>query len=103
MATRVFAFYRLKDGVDIDEYMEWSRRVDQPTCHRMKACHSFEVFIVRGEARGQGFYDIVEDIEVESWEAWQETLTSPEFAQVATEWPKYGDESSLMIVYCDKI
>lgn len=103
MTTRVFTFYRLNEGVDIAEFMEWSRRVDQPTCHRMEACHSFEVFLVRGEARGQGFYDVVEDIEVESWEAWQETLTSPAFSQVSDEWPKYGDESSLLSIHCEKI
>lgn len=103
MSTRVFTFYRLHEGVDVAEFMEWSRRVDQPTCHRMDACYSFEVFLVRGEARGQGFYDVVEDIEVESWQAWQDTLASPEFAQVSEEWPKFGDESSLLSIHCEKI
>lgn len=103
MTTRVFTFYRLNEGVDVTEFMEWSRRVDQPTCNRMDSCHSFEVFLVRGEARGQGFYDVVEDIEVESWQAWQDTLVSPAFAKVADEWPKYGDESSLLSIHCDKI
>jgi len=103
MSTRVFSFYRLNEGVDIDEFMAWSRRVDQPTCQRMESCLSFEVFLVRGEKRGQDFYDVVEDIEVESWQAWQDTLTSPEFEQVSIDWPKYGDESSLLIVHCDKI
>jgi hypothetical protein len=103
MTTRVFTFYRLNEGVDLDEFMEWSRRVDQPTCSLMDACLSFEVFLVRGEARGQGFYDVVEDIEVESWQAWQDTLTSPAFAQVAQEWPTYGDESSILSIHCEKI
>jgi len=103
MTTRVFTFYRLNEGVDLEEFMEWSRRVDQPTCRLMDACRSFEVFLVRGEARGQGFYDVVEDIEVVSWQAWQDTLASPAFAQVSQEWPTYGDESSLLSIHCEKI
>lgn len=103
MSVRVFTFYKLRPNVDIEEFKEWSRTVDQPTCHRMTACHRFEVFIVKGEASGKDAYDVIEDIEVESWEDWQATLVSKEFAQVAEEWPRFGDESSLYSVHCERI
>ena len=103
MATKIFTFYNLKEGVDIEEFKAWSRRVDQPTCNRMPACHKFEVFIIKGEASDKPFYMIAEDIDVESWNAWQVTLKSEDFSQVMKEWPRYGDPDSAVSVYCEKI
>lgn len=103
MTARVFSFYNLKPSTDISAYKEWSRTVDQPTCARMNACHRFEVFLVEGGSRRDRFFDVVEDIEVESWEAWQETLQSEAFSQVSREWPNYADPDSLVSIYCERI
>jgi len=103
MSTKVFVFYNLKKGVDIEEFKKWSREVDQPTCSKMPACHSFEVFLVKGEKLGRPFQMIVEDIEVESWNAWQDTLKSDAFSKVREEWPLFGDAESSRAIFCEKI
>ena len=103
MSTKVFVFYNLKEGVDIDEFKKWSREVDQPTCNKMPACHSFEVFLVKGEMSEKQFPRVVENINVESWDAWQTTLKSDAFSQIMEEWPQFGDAESAITVYCEKI
>ena len=103
MATKVFTFYNLKEDVDVEEFKKWSREVDQPTCNSMPACHSFEVYVVKGESSDKEFFMIIENIDVESWEAWQETLESEGFARIMKEWPRYGDADSVVSVYCEKI
>jgi hypothetical protein len=103
MPTKVFAFYNIKEGVDIEEFKAWSRRVDQPMTRSLKACKRFDVFAVAGTMPDKPFSMIVEDIDVESWEAWQEGLKSAGFAKVIEEWHRYGDASSLISVRCEKI
>jgi len=103
MSTRVFTFYNLRPDVDVAEFLAWSRTVDQPTCARMPACHRFDVFLAKVEVDGKPTYRVIEDIEVESWDKWQETLTSEAFSQVSTEWPLYADESSLVSVQAEQI
>ena len=103
MPTQVFTFYRLNEGVDVEEFKKWSRTVDQPTCHRMPAVHSFDVFINQGEVNGKPFFDVVENIVVESWEAWQETQKSEAFAHVVADWPRFGDGSTFTSIHCEKV
>jgi hypothetical protein len=103
MGTRVFTFYNLNEGVDVEEFKEWSRRVDQPTCARMSSCERFDVYLIGGGTDNMPSFDVVEDIDVESWEAWQRTQESEEFSQIIREWPKYGNAASLMSVFCEKI
>jgi hypothetical protein len=103
LSTRVFTFYNLRPDVDVADFLDWSRAVDQPTCARMPACHSFEVFLVKREVNGILTHQVIEVIDVESWDAWQETLTSEAFAQVSNEWPRYADETSLVSVQADRI
>ncbi|WP_104131615.1 hypothetical protein [Cryobacterium sp. M91] len=103
MSTRIFTFYNLRPGVNLKEFKEWSRTVDQPICNSMPTCNSFEVFLVN-QGIGDGVsYNVVEDISVESWDAWQETLSSDAFSKVSTEWPRFAVESSLISISCEKI
>jgi hypothetical protein len=103
MADRLLNFYRLRDGVDIDAFKTWSRTVDQPTCNSMEACHSFTVHMVTGERMGERAFDVVEDIVIESYEAWEEATKSEAFAQVNREWPLWGVEESVISLYCEQI
>jgi len=48
-------------------------------------------------------YDIVEDIEVDSWEEWQKTVAGPGMAQIVKDWDNYGDGSTMVMIYADKI
>ena len=103
MSTRVFTFYNLRPDVEVADFLEWSRTVRGGTCARMPACHSFEVFLVNREVDGIPTHQVVEVIDVESWDKWQETLTSDAFSQVSNEWPRYAVESSLISVQAERI
>jgi hypothetical protein len=100
---RVFVMYRLKPGVTMEDYRRWSLTVDQATTPHQKGVISFEVNEIKGAEKGESPYQVVEDICVESWEAWQETLKGQGMKQVVEEWESYGDGSTLVTVFGNKI
>jgi hypothetical protein len=100
---KVFVMYNLKPGVSIDDYMTWSRTRDQVITPFQAGVIRFEVYAIQGAEKGDSPYRIVEDIEVDSWAAWQETLKGPGMAPIVAEWERYGDATSLVMVYGDKI
>ena len=103
MSEKVFVFYNLNEGVDIEEYKEWSRTVDQPTCNESPVCHSIEIYLLECKTDGKSFYKVAESIEVESWEAWDVALKSKEFSKMSEEWPKFGNGESAIVVTGTKI
>ena len=100
---KVFVLYRLKPGVKLEDYRKWSVNKDQKTTPFQPSVHRFEVYEIEGAEKGQSPYQIVEDIDVESWEAWQKVVKSEGMKQVVETWGKYGDESTLTVIYGKKI
>ena len=95
--------YKLKAGVSMDDYKKWSREVDQKITPCQPGVHSFNVFEIKGTEKGASPYQIVEDIEVESWESWQATLKGKGMKKVMDEWSNYGDGDTAVMVYGDQI
>ncbi len=100
---KVFVMYKLKPGVTIDEYRKWSISLDQKVTPFQAGVHRFEVYKIEGAEKGESPYQIVEDIDVESWEAWQKTLQGKGMKEVIETWGNYGDESTLVMIYGGKI
>ena len=100
---RVFVMYKLKPGVSMDDYRKWSQEVDQKITPHQPGVKSFKVFEIKGAEKGTPPYQIVEDIEVESWEAWQKVVSGEGMKKVITEWNNYGDADTLIAVYGDQI
>lgn len=101
---KVFVMYDLRPGVTLDEYKRWSREVDQRVTPKQEGCIRFEVYAIEGaEGGGQPRYQIVEDIEVESWEVWERTLNGPGMASIAEDFPKYADESTVQLIYGSRV
>ena len=100
---KVFVTYNLKPGVDVEDYKRWSRSRDQATTPFVDGVIRFEVYEVRGAEKGQPPYRIVEDIEVESWEAWQKALQGPAMAPIVKEWDQFGDGGSVVMLWAEKI
>ena len=59
--------------------------------------------MVKGGEGGGEAYAIFEDLEVESWEAWQAALKSEAMKPVVEGWPRVADESSAVILYGSRI
>ena len=63
----------------------------------------FEVYRIEGADKGEPFCQIVEDIEVESFEAFTETVKGEGMAYIMETIGKYVDESTVQTVYGSKI
>jgi len=100
---RVFVMYKLKPGVSMSDYKKWSQKVDQKITPSQPGVKSFKVFEIKGAEGGTPPYQIVEDIEVGSWEAWQKVLKGEGMKKVMSEWPNYGDANSAVVVHGDQI
>ena len=73
---KVFVMYKLKPGVKLEDYREWSISLDQKVTPFQPGVHRFEVYEIEGAEKGESPYMIVEDIDVDSWEAWQKAVKS---------------------------
>jgi hypothetical protein len=102
---RVFVTYRLKQGVEHDDFAKFSRDLDQViTAHRPGVLR-FEVHRVEGAASGvEGVAcdrteDIVETIDVASWEAWMAAVRTPEMAPVREAFTELVDLDSVRMTW----
>jgi hypothetical protein len=73
--VHIFMMYNVKPG-KMEDYREHSRKTDQPTLKRQSGVINFTVYEIKGAQSGKSPYQIVEDIEVESWEAFQKVAAS---------------------------
>ncbi len=103
MQTKVIVFYKLRAGVSLDEYRRWSGEVDQRLTPAQPAVNRFEPHVVIGGQGGGEEYEIFEDLEVESWDAWQAALESEAMKPVVEGWPRVADESSLVVIYGSRL
>ena len=87
----------------MDEYKKWSKEVDQEITPNQPGVKSFKVFEIKGAEKGTSPYQIVEDIQVESWDAWQKTVGGEGMKKVVAEWDNYGDAKTLTMVYGNQI
>jgi len=100
---KVFVMYKLKKGVSIEEYKKWSISLDQKVTPFQPGVYRFEVYEIQGAEKGESPYQIIEDIDVDSWEEWQKVVSSNEMKEVVQTWGKYGDETTLKVIFGRKI
>jgi len=103
MLTKVFFSYRLKPDASLEDFLEWSRTVDQPFTNAQPAVHRFEVFVVSGTDGNAPSHQIFESIWVESWEAWQATTGSEAFAPIVETWKTFVDDSDTQALYGTRV
>jgi hypothetical protein len=100
---KVFVSYKLRPGVTIEQYEAWSREVDQRITPGQNGIIRFEVYRIEGADKGEPFCQIVEDIEVESYEIFAETVKSRGMEYIIETFGKLADESTVNMVYGSKI
>ena len=103
--VKIIAFYKLKPGITIDEFREWSVSVDQKTALFQPGVYRFEVYShpIKGAGEGEASHQIIEDVEVESFEAWEKILKSEAMKKVVDTWGDYCDESTLEVTQCTRL
>lgn len=100
---KIFVLYRLKKGVDMEQYKRWSKEIDQRITPAQPGMIRFEVYEVMGSDKGEPFVQVVEDIEVQDFDAWMETCRQPGRAYVQETIAELIDQSTLKIVYGERI
>jgi hypothetical protein len=100
---KMFVMYKLKPGVTIEQYRKWSKEVDQRITPGQKGMIRFEVYEMIGADKGEPFVQIVEDIEVEDFDAWMNTVRGEGMVYVEETIAQLIDESSRRIVYGTRI
>jgi hypothetical protein len=100
---RIVALYRLKNGVSMAEYVKWSLETDQPITSTQPGVIQFDVYKVNASGEGSLKFDVMEDVLVESWEAWEQVAKQPAMKKVADEWPVYCDGTSVLLTRVEQI
>src|SRR5262245_45495378 len=95
---RVFTFYNLRPDADLEAFRRWSRDVDRPACLAKPACNRFDVFVAEGGNVPQ-MPLIVEDLDVESWDAWQAAINEPSHADLNKQFEDFVLLDTLVSVY----
>lgn len=97
--ARIFVFYRLRDGVGMDDYVAWSQNTDQKITPGLEAIDRFEVFRVTETIEGapSARVDVIEVIDVSTVEAWKAGNVSDYMKQVQEEWPSYASTEGLVV------
>ncbi len=99
--VHIFMMYKVLPG-KMEEYRKHSRLVDQPTLRQQPGIRNFIVYEIKG-SQGKLPYDIVEDIEVDGWDAFLKVAASEAGKKLGEMWKQYCDEPSQIIVYGDPI
>lgn len=81
MSVKVFISYDLADGVTREQYVQWSKQVDQPLASRQPGVLAYDIYWLEGVAAGDSPGQVIEVIEAESWEAWQKVNEYPEMQE----------------------
>jgi hypothetical protein len=81
MSVKVFISYDLADGVTREQYVQWSKQVDQPLASRQPGVLAYDIYWVEGVSAGDSPGQVIEVIEAESWEAWQKVNEYPEMKE----------------------
>jgi hypothetical protein len=100
---KIIVTYRLRPGVTLKQYKAWSCAADQRITSSQPGVIRFEVYAVEGAQDGKPHCDIVEDIDVDSYEAFARTLKGPGMRYCAETFPKYVDVSTVRLVYGSRI
>ncbi len=100
--VHIFMMYNVLPG-KMEEYRKHSRTTDQPTLKGQPGIRKFTVYEIKGAQTGKSPYQVVEDIEVDSWDAFLKVAASDAGKKLGEMWKKYCDEASQITVFGDPI
>ena len=92
--------YNLKNGVRPEDYVEFSKKIDQPLIKSYNCVKEFDVHHVIGLEKSWDFFEV---LKVTSWEEFENTTQNQKHEDHVKEWERYADPDSLKIFYGNKI
>lgn len=94
-SVTAFNHLTLKPGIDVADFIEFSRNLDRPTCLQFDVVEAFEVFVVE-ERQGSGPH-VIERMQVRDWDEWVAVRDSaPELAPVVEGFERLVEEQSVI-------
>lgn len=94
-SVTAFNHLTLKPGVAIQDFLEFSRNLDRPTCLQFDVVEAFDVFVV--SAAGGAGPHVIERMQVRDWDAWVAARDSaPEIEPVVEGFRRLVDEDSVV-------
>jgi hypothetical protein len=75
----------LKQGASIESFERFSAELDQPTCLAQDVVEGFNAYAVTHRSPGAPPFDIVEVMQVRSWEEWVEVRDGLDALKPVTE------------------
>ena len=96
---RIIITYKLKKGVNIEDFKKYSLSTDQPIVNSFKEVEDFSVHIVTGTEGQLENAEIFEVIKIESWDAWNKIMESKDMEENLRIWNTLCDKSSIKVIY----
>lgn len=104
MGQKIFFFFRFKEGADREKYKDFSNNIDKPFIMSLPYVSEFDVYVIDNVKKGEFDFDVIEVMETDSWEAWNENYKLPEGERIfALQTEKFCDFGSLTRVLVTKI
>src|SRR5581483_2227954 len=100
---KAFVMYRLKPGATIEQYREFSKKLDQQVTPNQPHVQRFEVFEIKGAEKGEAPYQIMEVVEVDSFDGWLQTVAGEGMKKVLEGWNEVGDAASIVHIWGERI
>lgn len=101
MATKAFFLFNLKPGVSVEDYARWSLAVNHPFARSVKEIKRFHDHRAVGTLEGEPAYQIIEEIEIESVEAYKAAMERPEFKAFGEQWSQWV--SDWIVIFTEPI
>lgn len=103
MSVKVFISYDLAPGVTREQYVKWSKEVDQPLASRQPGVLAYEIYWVEGVGAGESSGQVMEVIEAESWEAWQKVNEYPEMQAAVASFFEIARKGTIRVSHATRI
>jgi hypothetical protein len=96
---KLIVTYKLLPGVSLYQHKVWSCAVEQRITATEPAVIRFEVYAVEGAHGGEPYCDIIENIELESYDAFAKVLEGEGMRYCMETFPRFVDVSTVKLVY----
>lgn len=92
--------YNLQEGVSLEDYIDFSKKVDQPIVNSFDCIKDFAVHYVLGPDKNCQIFEVIKII---SWEEWEKFTQTDTIKKHEKEWLKYVNPDSVKISYGNRI
>jgi hypothetical protein len=101
---KLFLLYRLRGGVTLERYREWSLTRDQPTLKGCEGIREYRVFAVEDSDGGdEGARTIVEHVDVTDWETWKRVTSTGPMVAIGVDFQELVDTGSVITLRGEEI